>query len=117
VVTPAPSRVWPKRSCLHRFIVLMTLVAAALPFVQPGAETRRRPAHHPPRQPISMSIHEEGTISVVLPMMGVFNNSWCSTSMPGRTASTASCRTSQELEVERRRQATDLRAPTGRDLA
>ena len=24
--------------------------------------------------PASMSIHEEGTISVVLPMMGVFNN-------------------------------------------
>ena len=27
-----------------------------------------------PDSPASMSIHEEGTISVVLPMMGVFNN-------------------------------------------
>jgi len=75
VVKPAPSRVWPKRSCLHRFIVLMTLMAAALPF---GSAWSQKPGgvlritHRD--SPISMSIHEEGTISVVLPMMGVFNN-------------------------------------------
>ena len=44
--------------------------------------------------PFSMSIHEEGTISVVMPMMGVFNNLVMFDQHDGRTASTASCPTS-----------------------
>src|SRR5438552_14448138 len=31
-------------------------------------------AHLSPRQPVNMSIHEEGTISVVAPSMPIFNN-------------------------------------------
>jgi peptide/nickel transport system substrate-binding protein len=75
VVKPAPLRVWRKRSYLHRFIAIMTLVAVASPFGPAWAQKSGgvlRITHRD--SPISMSIHEEGTISVVLPMMGVFNN-------------------------------------------
>ena len=44
--------------------------------------------------PASMSIHEEGTISVVMPMMGVFNNLVVFDPQGRRTASRASCPTS-----------------------
>ncbi|HTE35164.1 MAG TPA: hypothetical protein VK630_01350, partial [Reyranella sp.] len=75
MVKPASFRVWRKRSWLHRFIVLMTLATVASPSGSAWAQKSGgvlRITHRD--SPISMSIHEEGTISVVLPMMGVFNN-------------------------------------------
>jgi peptide/nickel transport system substrate-binding protein len=62
-------RVW---SCV-RFVVLAFLLIAPLG----GASAQKqggilRITHRD--SPANMSIHEEGTISVVLPMMGVFNN-------------------------------------------
>jgi peptide/nickel transport system substrate-binding protein len=75
VVTPASFRVWHKRSCLRRFIAIMTFLAVASPLGPAWAQKSGgvlRITHRD--SPISMSIHEEGTISVVLPMMGVFNN-------------------------------------------
>ena len=70
----------PLRSCVRGlvlFVCLLTisLLSAAWP---PGAAWAQKPGgvlritHRD--SPASMSIHEEGTISVVLPMMGVFNN-------------------------------------------
>ena len=62
-------------SRLHRFISLAVLLMAALPPVSAWAQKQGgilRITHRD--SPASMSIHEEGTISVVLPMMGVFNN-------------------------------------------
>ena len=65
-----------------------------------------------------MSIHEEGTISVVLPMMGVFNNlvvfdpACPQNSLDGIVPDLA-----DELEVERGRQDADLRAARGREMA
>jgi peptide/nickel transport system substrate-binding protein len=56
-------------------IAMATLLAAALPFDSALAQKQGgvlRITHRD--SPSSMSIHEEGTISVVLPMMGVFNN-------------------------------------------
>jgi len=75
VVKPVTFRVWPHRSCVYRLIAIMTLAAVASPF---GSAWAQKPGgvlritHRD--SPASMSIHEEGTISVVLPMMGVFNN-------------------------------------------
>src|SRR5690349_1378371 len=58
---------------LYRFVVL--LLTAILP---PAATFAQKPGgilHVTHRDsPASMSIHEEGTISTVMPMMGVFNN-------------------------------------------
>jgi peptide/nickel transport system substrate-binding protein len=59
-------------SCV-RFVVLAFLLIA--PFGSASAQKQGgilRITHRD--SPSSMSIHEEGTISVVLPMMGVFNN-------------------------------------------
>jgi peptide/nickel transport system substrate-binding protein len=59
-------------SCV-RFVVLAFLLIA--PFGSASAQKQGgilRITHRD--SPASMSIHEEGTISVVLPMMGVFNN-------------------------------------------
>jgi peptide/nickel transport system substrate-binding protein len=60
---------------LCRLIGIFALTAAAIPIdaawaQKPGGILRI--SHRD--SPASMSIHEEGTISVVLPMMGVFNN-------------------------------------------
>ena len=65
----------PLRPCVRGlvFFFLMLMGAAA-----PDAAWAQKPGgvlritHRD--SPASMSIHEEGTISVVLPMMGVFNN-------------------------------------------
>jgi peptide/nickel transport system substrate-binding protein len=64
------------RRCLAAVLVFL---AISIPVVTPsgdaGAQQRGgilRITHRD--SPASMSIHEEGTISVVLPMMGVFNN-------------------------------------------
>ena len=68
--------------------------------------------------PASMSIHEEGTISVVLPMMGVFNNLVMfdqhkrQNSLDGIVPDLA-----EKLDVERGRQEADLRAARRRELA
>src|SRR5690349_11248775 len=59
-------------SCV-RFVVVAFLLIA--PFGSASAQKQGgilRITHRD--SPASMSIHEEGTISVVLPMMGVFNN-------------------------------------------
>ncbi len=56
-----------------RFVVLAFLLSA--PFASASAQKQGgilRITHRD--SPASMSIHEEGTISTVLPMMGVFNN-------------------------------------------
>ena len=68
-------RVCCGRSWLHRFMAAALLLAAAFPFGSAWAQKQGgvlRITHRD--SPASMSIHEEGTISVVLPMMGVFNN-------------------------------------------
>ena len=72
-------RVWSDRSWLRRLAAVLILLAAAFPFGFPcgyaWAQQQGgvlRITHRD--SPSSMSIHEEGTISVVLPMMGVFNN-------------------------------------------
>jgi peptide/nickel transport system substrate-binding protein len=63
------------RSLLLRLISIFILTAATIPV---GSAWAQKPGgvlritHRD--SPASMSIHEEGTISVVLPMMGVFNN-------------------------------------------
>src|SRR5690242_883262 len=57
------------------FIVMVALLASAVPLTAAWAQKQGgvlRITHRD--SPASMSIHEEGTISVVLPMMGVFNN-------------------------------------------
>src|SRR5215468_9850952 len=59
-------------SCV-RFVVFAFLLIA--PFASASAQKQGgilRITHRD--SPASMSIHEEGTISVVMPMMGVFNN-------------------------------------------
>ncbi len=60
---------------LYRLVGLAILLAAVLPSASAVAQKPGgilRITHRD--SPASMSIHEEGTISVVLPMMGVFNN-------------------------------------------
>jgi peptide/nickel transport system substrate-binding protein len=65
----------PLWSCVRGLVFLVFLLMVAGP---PGAAWAQKPGgvlritHRD--SPASMSIHEEGTISVVLPMMGVFNN-------------------------------------------
>ena len=64
------NRLW-----LKRLPAMLLLLALALPTGNAQAQQRGgilRITHRD--SPASMSIHEEGTISVVLPMMGVFNN-------------------------------------------
>ena len=63
------------RSALRCVLVIAGVLGTVLPFTsafaqKPGGVLRI--THRD--SPASMSIHEEGTISVVLPMMGVFNN-------------------------------------------
>src|SRR5258707_1861037 len=56
-------------------IALTAVLTAAVPSAAAWAQKQGgilRITHRD--SPASMSIHEEGTISVVLPMMGVFNN-------------------------------------------
>ena len=63
------------RSCVRGLVFFVSLLMVAAP---PDAAWAQKPGgvlritHRD--SPASMSIHEEGTISVVLPMMGVFNN-------------------------------------------
>src|SRR5437868_8554025 len=62
-------------SCRIGLIALTAVLTAAVPSASAGAQKQGgilRITHRD--SPSSMSIHEEGTISVVLPMMGVFNN-------------------------------------------
>lgn len=68
-------RVWLNRLWLHSLAAVLILLAAAVAWRPAWAQQRGgvlRITHRD--SPSSMSIHEEGTISVVLPMMGVFNN-------------------------------------------
>src|SRR5216683_4680200 len=56
-------------------VAIASLLAAAFPFGSAWAQKQGgilRITHRD--SPASMSIHEEGTVSVVMPMMGVFNN-------------------------------------------
>jgi peptide/nickel transport system substrate-binding protein len=65
----------PVSSRLFRVLTIATLVTASLPWGAAWAQKQGgvlRITHRD--SPSSMSIHEEGTISVVAPMMGVFNN-------------------------------------------
>lgn len=69
-ILSAPCPSWLRRTA---FFVLLLLAASAFGTAwaqKPGGVLRI--THRD--SPASMSIHEEGTISVVLPMMGVFNN-------------------------------------------
>jgi peptide/nickel transport system substrate-binding protein len=75
VITIVLRRLRRHRSWLRRWISVVILLAAGLPPQNASAQQRGgvlRITHRD--SPSSMSIHEEGTISVVLPMMGVFNN-------------------------------------------
>ena len=68
--------------------------------------------------PASMSIHEEGTISVVLPMMGVFNNLvMFDQHKPQNSLDDIVPDLADELDVERGRQEADLRAAQRRHVA
>ena len=68
--------------------------------------------------PASMSIHEEGTISVVLPMMGVFNNLVVfDPHKPAEQPRRHRARPRHQLDVERGWQDADLRAAPRRELA
>src|SRR5471030_1600656 len=70
-----PSRVRPNRLFACRLVGILALLVAVLPLGSASAQKQGgilRITHRD--SPASMSIHEEGTISVVLPMMGVFNN-------------------------------------------
>ena len=68
-------RDWVRRPSLMRVLMALAFLAAGAQFGAAQAQKRGgilRITHRD--SPASMSIHEEGTISVVLPMMGVFNN-------------------------------------------
>jgi peptide/nickel transport system substrate-binding protein len=73
------NRLWLIRSWLCRLTCVLVPLTVAVPLGLPAdsawAQQRGgilRITHRD--SPSSMSIHEEGTISVILPMMGVFNN-------------------------------------------
>src|SRR5690349_17012308 len=77
VLNAVPSQVRLPQTWLRRASAILTLVFGLLPVSPHADETPKhggilRITHRD--SPASMSIHEEGTISVVLPMMGVFNN-------------------------------------------
>ena len=68
-------RDWVRRPSFMRALLALAFLAAGAQFGAAQAQKRGgilRITHRD--SPASMSIHEEGTISVVLPMMGVFNN-------------------------------------------
>jgi peptide/nickel transport system substrate-binding protein len=69
------SKGWLGQPWLLCLVAIASLLAVAVPFGAAWAQKQGgvlRITHRD--SPASMSIHEEGTISVVLPMMGVFNN-------------------------------------------
>ncbi|HMJ99041.1 MAG TPA: hypothetical protein VK552_06980, partial [Reyranella sp.] len=69
------SKGWLGQPWLFCLVAIASLLAVAVPFGAAWAQKQGgvlRITHRD--SPASMSIHEEGTISVVLPMMGVFNN-------------------------------------------
>ena len=77
MVNTVQSVAWLRRSWLRGALGALALLAGLLPFSPRADESPQRGGilritHRD--SPASMSIHEEGTISVVLPMMGVFNN-------------------------------------------
>ena len=82
------------RSCVRCVVFVASLSALAVPLSALAQKQGGilRVAHRD--SPSSMSIHEEGTISVVMPMMGVFNNLVVFDPKPSRTASTTSRPTS-----------------------
>ena len=68
--------------------------------------------------PASMSIHEEGTIGVIMPMMGVFNNLVVfDQNVAQNSLEVDRSRPRDELGVERGRQGADLQAARGRQMA
>ena len=68
--------------------------------------------------PASMSIHEEGTIGVILPMMGVFNNLVVfDQNVPQNSDEVDRPRSGDELDVERRPHRDHLQAARGRQMA
>ena len=72
---PRVHRIGSNWSFRCRAVGLLVLLAMAFPIGSAWAQKQGgvlRITHRD--SPASMSIHEEGTISVVLPMMGVFNN-------------------------------------------
>jgi peptide/nickel transport system substrate-binding protein len=75
VIKSISSTLWPGRAWRHCLIGLAALLTVVLSSGSAWAQKQGgilRITHRD--SPASMSIHEEGTISVVLPMMGVFNN-------------------------------------------
>ena len=75
VVDAVRSRIGLNRSWLRYLTAALVVLALGFPWAQARAQQHGgvlRITHRD--SPASMSIHEEGTISVVLPMMGVFNN-------------------------------------------
>ena len=68
--------------------------------------------------PASMSVHEEGTIGVILPMMGVFNNLVVfDQHVPQNSLATIVARSGDRMALERGRQGADLSAPPRRQMA
>ena len=105
-------------ACL-RFIGIVILAGAMLPS---GSAWAQKPGgilritHRD--SPASMSIHEEGTISAVMPMMGVFNNLvMFDQHEPAEQPRGHRARPRHELDVERGRQDAHLRAAPGREMA
>jgi hypothetical protein len=67
----------PWRMIMQKWLGVLAIAAIALPAVADPALAQKsggilRIYHRD--SPASMSIHEEGTIGVIMPMMGVFNN-------------------------------------------
>ena len=118
-MTSVSSKVWRGQPWLFCLVAITSLLAAAVPLGSAWAQKQGgvlRITHRD--SPASMSIHEEGTISVVLPMMGVFNNLVMfdphkrQNSLDGIVPDLA-----DQVDVERGRQDADLRAARGRDVA
>jgi peptide/nickel transport system substrate-binding protein len=62
------------QSCVRCVVIVASLLAASVPLSASAQKQGGilRVAHRD--SPATMSIHEEGTVSAVMPMMGVFNN-------------------------------------------
>ena len=95
--------------------------AALLPSPPPGRRWRRNRAASCKIQhwdsPASMSIHEEATYSMVVPIMGVMNNLVLYDQHIAQNSLNDRARPRRELVVERGRQGADLQAAPGRQMA
>ena len=68
--------------------------------------------------PASMSVHEEGTIGVIMPMMGVFNNLvMFDQNVPQNSDAVDRARSGDQLDMERGSHRADLQVARWRQMA